>query len=206
MSAVKSAASAPVAIRLGICAFVCFSLLGIIYFLASEKIATAEREALEQRLQEVLADTPYDNLLLNDTLERIDPLLGNAEPKTLWRARLGNKPVAVILSTTAPHGYNGAIDLLVGITMSGTITGVRVISHQETPGLGDAIELRRSEWIKGFDEQSLDLVPTERWSVQRDGGAFDQFTGATITPRAVVHAVHDALRYFQRHKDDLFES
>ena len=104
----------------------------------------------------------------------------------------------------APDGYGGPIQLLVGINYDETVAGVRVVSHRETPGLGDGIDDRRSDWVLGFDGRSLSDPPPKQWAVERDGGLFDQFTGATITPRAVVKAVRDSLVYFSADKDALF--
>lgn len=110
-----------------------------------------------------------------------------------------------MMITTAPDGYNGNIRLLLGIDFNSTILGVRVISHKETPGLGDPIEIEKSNWILGFNQKSLQRPDNEGWAVKRDGGDFDQFTGATISPRAVVKAVHTALLYFDAHKQALFD-
>ena len=110
-----------------------------------------------------------------------------------------------MLETVAPDGYNGSIRLLVAINLDSTLAGVRVVQHRETPGLGDAIDAQRSDWILGFDGKSLTTPPRKDWKVKRDGGDFDQFTGATITPRAVVKAVKKALLYFQANGHGLFE-
>ena len=106
----------------------------------------------------------------------------------------------------APDGYAGAIKLLVGIRANGTLAGVRVISHKETPGLGDGIETKRSNWILGFNDTSLDKPDLHGWQVKRDGGQFDQLTGATITPRAIVKAVHQSLVYFKHNKQTLLNT
>ena len=108
------------------------------------------------------------------------------------------------MSSIAPNGYNGPIHLLVGIKADGTLAGVRVVKHRETPGLGDVVEISRSDWILGFNDRSLSKPDEKGWKVKRDGGIFDQFTGATITPRAVVKAVHNALLYFEKNQVILF--
>lgn len=120
--------------------------------------------------------------------------LGYPEGATGWRVENADQR-AVVLPVVTRRGYNGEIHLLVGIDGEQRITGVRVTQHHETPGLGDDIERRRSDWITGFDGLSLDALPPDGWAVTQDGGHFDAFTGATITPRAVVGAVHDALQY-----------
>jgi electron transport complex protein RnfG len=125
---------------------------------------------------------------------------------TAYRARQGGRPVAVILRFAAIDGYNGPIHLLAGIEADGRLAGVRVLSHRETPGLGDAIEAAKSDWVYSFAGKSLGSPPAAGWAVERDGGVFDQFTGATITPRAIVEAVQRALAYHGSHRDALFEA
>jgi electron transport complex protein RnfG len=117
--------------------------------------------------------------------------------------RLGGRTLAVLLGAVAPDGYSGAIRLLVAVGTDGRVIGVRVLEHRETPGLGDFIETRRSDWIHGFAGRSLGDPPPAGWQVRKDGGEFDQFTGATVTPRAVVRAVRNALTYFDRHRTEL---
>ncbi|HCE41269.1 MAG TPA: electron transport complex subunit RsxG, partial [Alcanivorax sp.] len=120
-------------------------------------------------------------------------------------ARRDGAPGGAVLEATAPDGYGGAINLIVGVDMDGRVLGVRAVPpHNETPGLGDKIERRKSDWILSFNGKSLDNPAPDGWAVKKDGGRFDSFTGATITPRAVVTAVHRALRYFNAHRDDLF--
>ncbi|HEB98784.1 MAG TPA: electron transport complex subunit RsxG [Thiotrichales bacterium] len=170
-----------------------------------ERIAANEKAALLRNLHQLIHPDEHDNDLLADTLEVRDPgLLGTRAPVTVYRAYLEGRPVAVILTPVAPDGYNGTIRLLVGIRADGTLLGVRVLSHHETPGLGDQIEVERSDWILGFADKSLGNPPEKRWAVKKDGGAFDQFTGATITPRAVVKAVKRTLIYFRKHREALF--
>jgi electron transport complex protein RnfG len=123
-----------------------------------------------------------------------------------YRARRAGQPVAVILRFAAVDGYSGEIGLLAGIEADGRLAGVRVTSHRETPGLGDAIEIGKSDWIRAFDGKSLNAPPAADWAVRRDGGVFDQFTGATITPRAVVRAVRAALEYHERNRDALYDA
>lgn len=171
-----------------------------------ERIAANERAALLRNLHVLIPPASHDNDIFNDIIEVTDPdLLGSTEPVTVYRARKAGWPVAAVLTPTAPDGYNGAIKLLVAINLDGTVAGVRVLSHRETPGLGDAIEAERSDWIRGFEGLSIGNPPLSGWAVKRDGGRFDQFTGATITPRAVVKAVKKALIYFKRNQQRLFE-
>jgi electron transport complex protein RnfG len=170
-----------------------------------DRIEANERAFLLRTLHDVLPPARYDNDVFNDTIQVSDlELLGSEDPVTVYRAFLGNRPAAVILTPVAPNGYSGPIRLLVGIDVDGRITGVRATSHRETPGLGDAIDSGRSDWILGFEGRSLGNPDLGGWAVKRDGGAFDQFTGATVTPRAVVKAVRNALVYFAAHRDALF--
>ena len=170
------------------------------------RIAENQRAALLESLALVVDPARYDNDLLADTIEVVAPAaLGTDEAVTVYRARRRGEPVAIVLTAFAPDGYAGPIAVLVGVNVDGTVAGVRVLEHRETPGLGDPIEASRSDWILGFTGRSLGDPPPARWTVRRDGGAFDQFTGATITPRAVIHAVRRALEYVGAHKEALFE-
>jgi Na+-translocating ferredoxin:NAD+ oxidoreductase subunit G len=180
-------------------------LVAITWQSTAERIAANERAFLLRTLADVLPEGAYDNAVHEDFITVTDrALLGTPAAVTVYRARLRDRPVAVVMTPVAPGGYSGPIRLLVGILADGTISGVRVVSHRETPGLGDKIELERDDWILGFDGRTLGQPPLERWAVRRDDGVFDQFTGATITARAVVSAVRDALLYFDTHRDSLF--
>jgi len=181
------------------------ALVALTYEGTRERIAANERENLLRKLHLLIAPDRYDNNLFMDTLQaRDEKLLGTPEPVMIYRARREGNPVALVMAPVAPDGYSGSIKLLVGINVDGTLTGVRVISHHETPGLGDAIDETRSDWIRSFDGKSLQAPDVERWAVRKDGGEFDQLTGATITPRAVVKAVRNALLYYQDHQEALF--
>jgi electron transport complex protein RnfG len=168
------------------------------------RIAANQRAALLSNLQQLVPADRYDNALEVDTTI-LPPLDGAREPIVIYRARLGGQPVAAIYDTTTREGYSGTIRLLVGIWHSGEVAGVRVISHRETPGLGDSIEIERSPWILAFDGRSLGNPAEGEWKVRKDGGVFDQFTGATITPRAIVRAVYRALVHFRANRNQLFQ-
>jgi len=171
----------------------------------AQRIADNKRQALLNSLNELVPTDRYNNDIFHDTIQvRSSELLGSADPVTVYRARLDGWPVAAVLEVIAPDGYSGKIRLLVAINTDGTLAGVRVVEHRETPGLGDAIEAERSPWIVGFNGKSIDHPPQDSWKVKRDGGVFDQFTGATITPRAVVKAVKNALLYFGTNSQSLF--
>lgn len=167
------------------------------------RIAAAEREAQVRALAEILPAGSYDNHLLDNRIELNAPELGHRSPQSAYLALKGEQPSALILPVTAPDGYSGAIHLLVGIFADGRLAGVRVLGHRETPGLGDKIELAKSDWIRSFEGKSLNNPGEDGWAVKKDRGDFDQFAGATITPRAVVKAVHGALRYFDKHRAQL---
>ncbi|MFO8154822.1 MAG: electron transport complex subunit RsxG [Pseudomonadota bacterium] len=170
-----------------------------------ERIEENQRAATLTTLHELVPPQRYDNDPVDDSIRVTAPrALGSPEPLPVYRLRREGEPVAAVLTVEAPDGYGGPIRLLIGVEPDGAVVGVRVVSHSETPGLGDAIEARRSDWIHSFAGRSLGDPPREQWTVERDGGAFDQFTGATITPRAVVHAVRRALVYFEENREMLF--
>lgn len=154
------------------------------------KTTIDEQAVLQQKalFDQVIPGDSYNNALAQSCYLVSDPALGKGSHH-LWIARKDQQPVAAIIETTAPDGYSGAIQLLVGADFSGNIFGVRVTEHHETPGLGDKIELRISDWITSFAGKKINGPTDSHFAVKKDGGDFDQFTGATITPRAVVNAV-----------------
>ena len=174
------------------------------YELSKDRIVANERARLVASLNSVL-DPALGGTDLNPVLVNArDELLGSPEPIDVFIMTAGGRPVAAVFATIAPDGYNAEIRLLVGISPEERITGVRVVRHRETPGLGDAIEIEKSDWIRQFDGKSLEDPALPLWAVDRDEGAFDSLTGATVTPRAVVKAVKNTLVYFDAHKDELF--
>ncbi|WP_152221239.1 electron transport complex subunit RsxG [Pseudomonas sp. SCB32] len=192
------------ALVLGLFAVVTVGVVALVHQFTAQRIADAQREARGRALLELLPAGSYDNHPLDSPVEAFDPkLLGRNEPAPAFVARRQGQATAVILQATAPDGYSGAIQLLVGVTAEGRLLGVRVVAHKETPGLGDKIELGKSNWLHGFDGRSLTVPDDAGWKVKKDGGQFDQFAGATVTPRAVVKATHKALQYFDAHKAEL---
>lgn len=170
-----------------------------------EQIAANEREALLEAINILVPKDKFDNQILQDTLNLpATDAIGTTDTTSVYRARKNGEPVAAVFTVVAPDGYSGSIRMLVGIYYDGTLAGVRVINHKETPGLGDKIEAKRNDWILQFEGLSLDNPEKNQWKVKKDGGQFDQFTGATITPRAVVNALRGALEYFQGNRDKLF--
>lgn len=189
------------AIGLGLFAVITGGTIAVTQALTDERIAAQAARAEAKALFEIIPESAHNNDMLKDTL--ILPAsdrLATGGPLTVWVARQDGQPVGMIMPAIAPDGYSGTIKLLVGIDLEGTVLGVRVIGHKETPGLGDRIETRKSDWIKDFEGRSLGNPPPRAWNVKKNGGVFDQFTGATITPRAVVKAVQKSLIYFRQNQ------
>ncbi|GAB2880357.1 electron transport complex subunit RsxG [Microbulbifer echini] len=198
------------AVVLTLFALITAGTLAVTQITTREPIERAIRAASAKALLEIIPLDRHSNDLLVDTY----PI-----PKTYW-SQLGltqggdinlargkdGKISAVIVPAIAPDGYSGPIKMLVGINRDGTIAGVRVTSHSETPGLGDKVELKKSDWILQFDGLSLKNPPVSEWKVQKDGGVFDQFTGATITPRAVVNEVRQVLEYVAKNHQQIFNA
>lgn len=191
---------------LGAFAVVGVGLVAVTHALTAERIASNERLALLATLQRILPPSRADNDILADRISVQDRDLLGADSNSVYRARAGDEPVALILDPVVPNGYAGPIRLLVSVRPNGQLEGVRVVSHHETPGLGDFIEEARSDWIHSFDGKSLGDPPLEKWGVKRDGGVFDQFTGATITPRSLVQAVKKSLLFVQKRGDALYQA
>ncbi len=180
------------------------ALLSGTFDLTFPSISASEQARKLERVAETLPAGSFDNDLVRDARPLpVDPLLGLRHPGQAYLALKNGVPVAVVLEIAAPDGYAGEIRLLVGIQSDGRITGVRVTAHKETPGLGDYIEARKSRWIHVFDGRRLGAPVDALWKVRKDGGQFDYLAGATITPRAVIKAVHKALRYFEAHREEL---
>lgn len=192
------------AIMLAAAAIAAFGLVAVVHEATRDRIAATARARELARFDQVLGGLPHDNDLLADTVTLRDPeLLGTTAAVTAYRARFHGQPVAVLLEFVATDGYSGSIRLLIAVAPDGTVLGVRTVSHHETPGLGDFIDAGKSDWIRRFSGKSLGDPAAARWRVRRDGGDFDQYTGATITSRAVVGAVGRMLQFFTRHRDEL---
>ena len=179
-------------------------LLGVTNCSTQDTIQQRLDEDLKKSLQEVVPVTLYDNDLLQDTLTipSADYNIG-ANETTVYLAKKSGKVTAVCFKFIAPDGYSGAINMIIGIDQDGNILGVRVLSHKETPGLGDKIEVAKSTWILSFIGRSLDNLTPAQWAVKKDGGVFDQFAGATITPRKSVQATYRSLQLFKAHQAQL---
>lgn len=184
---------------------VAIAALETVAWLTRVRIARNEAAQIMKVLRTVLPAGSYDNEPDTDRILLRDPaLLGSDEPLPVYRARLRGEPTAAVVTVIARQGYAGPIQLLVAIGTDGRILGVRTLAHRETPGVGDRIDPARTDWLGRFRGRSLAATPVERWAVRRDGGEFDQLTGATVTSRAVVNAVRDAVLLFEARREELF--
>lgn len=185
-------------------AAICSAALVMGYKATYKDIKQRLREDMQASLQQVIPAKLYDNDILNNKLEiAVDPkIMAGKSVIQIYRASMANRITALAYQVTG-IGYAGPIEVMLGIDIKGNILGTRVISHTETPGLGDKIEIKRDNWIESFTGLSLGNPPVSKWKVKKDGGQFDQFTGATITPRAVVKAVKRGLEFFHQHKTEL---
>jgi electron transport complex protein RnfG len=192
-------------ILLGLFAILTTTIIAGTYLGTRERIAEEQRKAAERALLEIVPAGRHNNSMLDDTIA-VDASaagLGLAGEEQIFVARLDDEIVAVIVPAIAPDGYSGEIKLIIGINRDGTVAGVRALTHRETPGLGDKVDLKKSDWVLGFNGKSLQNPQPDRWGVKRDKGDFDQFTGATITPRAVTAAVKRTLEYYDQHRREL---
>ncbi|MGD8236888.1 MAG: electron transport complex subunit RsxG [Chromatiales bacterium] len=193
------------ALILGVFGFIGATLVAVTEFGTHERILENERQALLRQLYEIVPKEQVDNDILAHplTVSARDAL--GQETSVIYVGEKGNQLSAMVFEATVLDGYSGPIRLLVGVDRNGLLLGTRVIAHKETPGLGDKIEKEKSDWILGFTGKSLTNPKLDRWKVKKDGGDFDQFTGATVTPRAVVNGVKRVLLYFDQQKDALYK-
>ncbi|MEZ9242821.1 electron transport complex subunit RsxG [Vibrio lentus] len=185
--------------------FACAStgLVAVTHYLTKDQIKQQEQAQLLSVLNQVIPHDLHDNELFSAcTLVQAEEL-GTEQAMPAYIAKLNGEPSAIAIEAIALDGYNGAIKVIVGMKIDGTILGTRVLSHQETPGLGDKIDLRVSDWILSFAGKQVTDSNLDRWKVRKDGGDFDQFTGATITPRAVVKSVKQAVQYVNQNNQAL---
>jgi electron transport complex protein RnfG len=177
--------------------------------ITEDRIAESERLAAQKALFEIVPLARHNNDLLVDLQpipEQYWLTLGLDNGGDVHIARLDDQPVAAIVPSITTDGYSGDIAMIVGINFDGTVAGVRVVEHKETPGLGDKIELRKSDWILSFNGKSLNNPKLSKWNVKKDRGDFDQFTGATITPKAVIHQIAKTLEYFEKDRERLLSA
>ncbi|NQD37217.1 electron transport complex subunit RsxG [Permianibacter sp. IMCC34836] len=195
------------ALILGAFTLICTGAIVAVDILTRPRIEAEQDAAFARLLGEVLPMTAYDNNIAQDCVAVLDTdVFGREAAVPVYRARRTGAPVALVFTATAPDGYSGNIDLLIAIYHDGKIAGTRVTAHKETPGLGDKIERRKSDWMDQFRGRSLQQPSADKWTVRKDGGDFDGFTGATITPRAVLHALQRVQLYHANHRDELFSA
>lgn len=205
VAAVAERSTLKTGLTLAMIAAICTALVAATYQGTRDRIAANEKALLEQSLQPALSGIFYDTGVSESRIVIEPPhgLPGNG-PVIVYRVFAQGDPVAALFVVTARDGYSGPIRILVGVEADGAVTGLRILEHRETPGLGDKIESARSDWVFQFEGRSLaDPVP-DRWAIKVDGGEFDQLTGASVTPRAVIKAVRDTLLYFDTHRDEIF--
>ncbi|NOU52852.1 electron transport complex subunit RsxG [Pseudoalteromonas sp. JBTF-M23] len=178
--------------------------VALVQSLTAERIAIQEKQHLMQLLGQVLNADEHDNLLYLDCTTSNAPELGPGGPHIIYRASKAGKPSALLVRHVTPKGYSGNIDILTAVKADGSIAGVRVTRHEETPGLGDKVELAKSDWITTFNGMTISEANVKQFAVKKDGGQIDQFTGATITPRAVVNSVKQAVMYTQKNFNTFF--
>lgn len=194
---------------LAIFALITSLLLASTYLGTKDNINAAERRAAQKILREIYPEESHDNDLLADVLpvpEAYLATLGLKSATDIHVVRKGGDITGFIIPATAPDGYSGDIRLLAGVNLDGSLAGIRVLAHNETPGLGDKVDTKKSDWIFEFDGKSLNNPQEEQWKVKKDKGYFDQFTGATITPRAVVSRVYKTLIFYREHRKELIKS
>jgi electron transport complex protein RnfG len=183
---------------LGIVALLASGALAVVSGATAPAIAAAEAKDLRDSLSEVLPAGLADNDFLKDTVD----LQKDGKTVTIYRARQGSELKAALFKV-AERGYSGEIQVLMAVDMDGRTLGVRILKHTETPGLGDKIEVRKDDWVLDFNGKSLAEPAPDKWGVKKDNGVFDQFAGATITPRAVVKAVKGGLEFFAARKAEI---
>ncbi len=192
-------------VTLAVIAAICTALVAFTYRQTKSRIEANEQALLERSLQPALSGLFYDSGVTESKIIVPPPHdLPGTEPAIIYRVYAQQEPVAALFVVTAREGYAGPIRILVGADTEGLVTGVHVLEHRETPGLGDRVESTKSDWVEQFDGRSLlDPAPSE-WALKRDGGQFDQLTGASVTPRAIIKAIKNTLVYYDAHRDELF--
>ena len=178
--------------------------VSLTYLATRDKIELEQQRALEKTLHQIIPEQMYDNNLYQSCVKVSHPdLLGHQTEHKVYIAKKNNVAVALAIETLSHEGYSGDIHLILAVDMQGQVLGVRTLEHQETPGLGDKIDIHKSDWVLSFNDLTYQLEEDKMWAVKKDGGDFDQFTGATITPRAYVKAVKNTLIYLKDHEQDL---
>ncbi len=192
-------------VTLAVIAAVCTAMVALTWQLTADRIEANKKAWLERSLQPALAGLFFDSPVTESMITIPVPHeLPGSDPAIIYRVYAGEVPVAALFVVSARDGYAGPIRLLVGVAMDGTVTGVRVLEHRETPGLGDRIDTLKSDWVLQFDGHSLRDPEPRLWAIRGDGGRFDQLSGASVTPRAVIKAIRETLSYFDTNRDAIF--
>ncbi|ULF77158.1 electron transport complex subunit RsxG [Vibrio alginolyticus] len=178
-------------------------LVALTQYLTKDQIKVQEQKQLLSVLNQVIPENMHDNALAQACTMVTSPDLGTLRAMPAYLATKNGEPTAIAIESIAPDGYNGEIKVITGIDNQGNILGTRVLNHQETPGLGDKIDLRVTDWILSFTGKQVTENNWNSWKVRKDGGDFDQFTGATITPRAVVKVVRNTVNYVNQSREDI---
>jgi len=191
---------------LALFAVACTAAVGLVNVLTKDRIAQQAQQQLIKQLNETIDEKNHDNEMFRDCINAPHDRNSDLITDVIYRARMNNVPVAAAIKAVAPDGYNGNIELLIAVNTDGSVSGVRTLLHKETPGLGDKIEIKKSDWITTFSGKKVLEENDSRWAVAKDGGMFDQFTGATITPRAVVKTVKKTVDYFIENQEVIFST
>lgn len=192
---------------LSLFAIITAGLIALTQVVTKDRIADQIKQARSKALLEIVPVGEFDNDLLDNAFWlEAEEKLGLKEAGEAFVALKDGKAQYFILPLVAPDGYTGPIRLIMSVDLSGKISGLRVIEHKETPGLGDKIDVKKSDWIRLFEGRSLKNTEESAWAVKKDGGDFDQMTGATITPRAIVNTVYKGLKYFNTHQIELLHA
>lgn len=194
-------------ITLALIGAICAAMVATTFMLTRDRIAMNEREWLESSLEPALGNVKFDGGVTDSMLViRAPHQLPGPDDAIIYRVYANDKPAAALFAVTARDGYAGAIRILLGVEFDGSVTGLRILQHRETPGLGDRIVSSRSDWVFQFDGHSLGDPDVDAWMIKRDGGQFDQLSGASVTPRAVITAVRETMIYFAAHRDEIFSA
>ncbi len=184
----------------------CVICIFVVNQITKDKITSNKQKAALAIINEVLP-LEYNNDLFTDKIKLDVPLkVNNTGSISVYRARLNNQPVAVSLMPVITKGYNGNISLIVGIRYDGALTGIRVLQHNETEGFGDQAHQDKTDWLQIFNNTSISALPEKKWAIKRDGGEFDQLSGATITSRSIINIIYKTLEYYSENRDKFYEN
>ncbi len=179
---------------------ICIISIFVLNEITKGKIAVNKQMATLEIINEVIP-LEYDNDIFSDKIELTVPSsINNTNRVMAYRARMSGQPVAVGLMSVSTKGYNGNISLLIGLSYEGTLTGVKILQHNETAGFGDQAHQDKTDWLKNFNNAGL-AKQKEQWAIKKDGGEFDQLSGATITSRSIINSVYKILEFYTENRD-----